>query len=130
MNNSSVYHAIVPDSVPDSAPAPAPAKWYSTITNRDGVKINVSTLPFIPRTAIFCNTQPNENNNSEGLELATQLATQHEQQRIKLHTVEIHGNFSHETVRKMYSTLKDVPDVKIYTRTEPNDVGFLVARKM
>ena len=111
-------------------PAPAPAKWYSTITNPDGLKINVSTLPFIPRTTIFCNTQPNKDNNSEGLELATQLATQHKQQSTKLHTVEIHGNFSPETVREMYSTLKDVPDVQIYTRTEPNDVGFLVARKM
>ena len=110
--------------------SPAPEKWYSTITNRDGVKINVSTLPFIPRTTIYCKTNPDEDNNSEGLELATQLATQHEQQSTKLHTVEIHGNFSHETVREMYSTLKDVPDVQIYTRTEPNDVGFLVARKM
>ncbi len=112
------------------ASAHAPAKWYSTITNCDGVKINVSTLPFIPRTTIYCKTNPDEDNNEEGVSYATQLATQHEQQSTKLHTVEIHGNFSHETVRKMYSTLKDVPDVKIYTRTEPNDVGFLVARKM
>ena len=114
------------------APAltPAPAKWYSTFTNPDGVKINVSDIPFTPRTTIFCNTQPNENNNKRGLDIAEQLASQHTQSSSKLHTVEIHGNFSHETVREMYSKLQDVPDVQIYTRTEPNDVGILAAREM
>ena len=114
------------------APAsePASVEWYSPITNPDGVVINVSTIPFTPRTTIFCNTQPNENNNKRGLDIAEQLASQHTQPETTLHTVEIHGNFSHETVREMYSKLQDVPDVQIYTRTEPNDVGILAAREM
>jgi len=120
MDSSSVAPAL----------AHTPAKWYSTFTNPDGVEIYLSNIPITPCTKIFCNTQPNENNNKRGFEISEQLASQHTQSSTKLHTVEIHGNFSHETVYKMYRTLKDVPDVKIYTRTEPNDFGILAAREM